>query len=104
MYRLRLRPEGFDARPDRPSSLRAEAQRRYRTYAAERRRSGGRDAARGAEQVTELTRQVRALYEDTVVPVAEIARIAGVSERTLYKYAARGGWERRRATQDIESA
>src|SRR5205814_1077213 len=36
---------------------------------------------------TPLTEQVRALYEETVVPVREIARLAGVTERTIYKYA-----------------
>ena len=33
---------------------------------------------------------VRVLYEDTVTSVAEVARLAGVSERTLYKYVVRG--------------
>lgn len=31
------------------------------------------------------------------MPVREIARLAGVSERTLYKYVQRGGWQRRHA-------
>ncbi|MGH6768597.1 MAG: hypothetical protein ACRECO_06195 [Xanthobacteraceae bacterium] len=44
---------------------------------------------------TPLTREARRLYEETVVPVREIARLAGVSERTLYKYVQRGGWRRR---------
>jgi hypothetical protein len=39
-----------------------------------------------------LTEQVRALYEGGVVPVREVARIAGVSERTLYKYVQTLGW------------
>ena len=39
--------------------------------------------------------QVRALYEDSDVPVREIARRAGVSERTLYKYVERHAWRRR---------
>jgi hypothetical protein len=39
--------------------------------------------------------RLRALYEDSVVPVREIARIAGVTERTLYKYVQKGGWRRR---------
>ena len=39
--------------------------------------------------------RLRALYEEDVVPVREIARIAGVTERTLYKYIARGAWRRR---------
>jgi hypothetical protein len=38
---------------------------------------------------------VQYLYEQTVVPVREIARLLGVSERTLYKYVARHGWQRR---------
>ena len=44
-----------------------------------------------------------ALYEDTVTPVAEIARLAGVSERTLYKYVQRGGWRRRYAGRGAEA-
>ena len=32
---------------------------------------------------------MRALYEGSAVPVREIARLAGVSERTLYKYVAK---------------
>jgi predicted DNA-binding transcriptional regulator AlpA len=42
-----------------------------------------------------LTDRVRALYENTIVPVREIARLLGVSERTIYKYVARYGWQRR---------
>jgi Helix-turn-helix domain of resolvase len=42
-----------------------------------------------------LIARVRALYEDTVVPVHEIARTVGVTERTIYKYAARHGWKQR---------
>jgi hypothetical protein len=42
-----------------------------------------------------LTERVRDLYENSIVPVREIARLAGVTERTLYKYVARGGWQRR---------
>jgi len=104
MTSIRLRPAGFDARPGRPSSLRAQARRVYRTKSKELVGEIQNDAARGDEQVTALTLQVRALYEDSVVPVAEIARIAGVSERTLYKYVAKGGWRRRHGTQDIASA
>jgi len=116
--RIRQRPAGFDARPERPSSLRAQAQRVFRA-AAERADTlkdtplpnpppqGGREPAVRAEgkenqqarveseNLTPLTRQVRALYEDSVVPVAEIARLAGVHERTLYKYAEKGQWRRR---------
>jgi hypothetical protein len=45
--------------------------------------------------VNALAERVRALYETSVVPVREIARLVGVSERTLYKYVARGAWKRR---------
>ena len=44
-----------------------------------------------------LTARVRALYERSAVPVAEIARLCGVSERTIYKYAARHNWQPRYA-------
>jgi hypothetical protein len=149
--RIRLRPAGFDARPHRPSSLRAQAQRVFRAK-AERDEvlrkpvvdrlskdtplpnpppQGGREqtgvgarkqTGRGAReqtvpgvreedssgvverQMTTLTRHVRALYENSVVPVAEIARLAGVHQRTLYKYVQKGGWRRRHATQDLASA
>jgi len=51
----------------------------------------------GARAVdTALTAQARALYEDSAVPVREIARLSGVCERTLYKYVRKGGWQRRR--------
>jgi hypothetical protein len=42
-----------------------------------------------------LTDEARHLYENTIVPVREIARLAGVSEPTIYKYVRRGGWKRR---------
>jgi helix-turn-helix resolvase-like protein len=134
----RLRPAGFDARPERPSSLRAQAQRVYRKkseaaasaaaptpdrgFPSRAARDGGGEQQaggvdgeqaalaadeardRGEEQVTELTRQVRALYEAGVVPVAEIARLAGVAERTLYRYVEKGGWRRRYATHAIAAA
>jgi len=47
-----------------------------------------------------LTEKVRALYEGSAVPVAEIARLAGVTERTLYKYAQKGRWKGRYAWTD----
>jgi hypothetical protein len=40
---------------------------------------------------------VRALYEHSAVPVAEIAKLAGVTERTIYKYAAKQRWKPRYA-------
>jgi hypothetical protein len=45
----------------------------------------------------DLMAQVRALYEGSAVPVREIARRAGVSERTLYKYARKNNWAPRYA-------
>jgi hypothetical protein len=52
-------------------------------------------AQAGSGTPTELTARARALYEAGVVPVAAIARLCGVHQRTLYKYVARGGWRRR---------
>ena len=43
----------------------------------------------------DLTARARALYEDSAVPVREIAAVAGVSERTIYKYAAKHAWKPR---------
>ena len=40
---------------------------------------------------------MRALYEHSAVSVAEIARLAGVTERTIYKYAAKEQWTPRYA-------
>ena len=48
-----------------------------------------------AMQTTDLTARARALYEGSGVPVREIARLAGVSERTIYKYAAKQSWRPR---------
>lgn len=56
----------------------------------------GKQASGGGEKrEPDLMTRVRALYEDSTVPVAEIARLVGVTERTLYKYAAKGEWRRR---------
>ena len=51
-----------------------------------------------------LTDRVRALYEDTATPVHEIARLAGVNQRTLYRYVAKGGWRRRYPWRGVEAA
>ncbi|MEX0841132.1 MAG: hypothetical protein WD039_02455 [Xanthobacteraceae bacterium] len=48
--------------------------------------------------------RVRGLYENSAVPVREIARLAGVSERTLYKYVRKGGWRRRYAGRGAAAA
>jgi predicted transcriptional regulator len=100
----RLLPAGFDARPHRLSSLRAQARRNFRAMAArddvlktpaecaareERNRAGANDS------LSLLTALARALYEESCVPISEIARLAGVHERTLYKHARRHRWRRR---------
>jgi hypothetical protein len=41
--------------------------------------------------------RLRALYEDSALPVPEIARLAGVTERMIYKHALKRGWKRRAA-------
>ena len=56
---------------------------------------GNRKRGGGAKKETKLTECVRALYEDSAVPVREIAALAGVTERTLYKYVERHNWKRR---------
>lgn len=48
----------------------------------------------GGEKITLMAR-VQALYEDSAVPVREIARLCGVTERTLYRYVEKGRWRRR---------
>jgi len=55
--------------------------------------SGG--AAPAARAPTRLTKRVRKLYEESAVPVREIAAAAGVTERTVYKYAAKHDWRPR---------
>jgi len=81
------------------TSVRALAREIYTTMSEKEARAGG-----GGESPPyiapsavgpELMAQVRALYEDSEVPVREIARRAGVSERTLYKYVERHAWRRR---------
>jgi predicted transcriptional regulator len=53
----------------------------------------GSQLARGrAEGEQNLTQKARSLYENSAVPVAEIARLCGVTERTIYKYAAKERW------------
>ena len=96
----------------RRSSQRALAREIYRQMVAARAGDtplpnpppqGGREQAEvgegGAQGRTaqNLTEKVRALYEHSAVPVAEIASVAGVTERTIYKYAAREQWTPRYA-------
>jgi hypothetical protein len=88
----------------REPSLRADARARYRERAARDEATAG--AAPPAYLAptklmqsgdATLTQRVQALYEGSALPVREIARIAGVSERTLYKYVQKGRWRRRNA-------
>jgi hypothetical protein len=95
-------------------SVRAAAQRLFREMAGEGAPGphagtplpnpppqGGREHAvlgeGQADTASDLMAQVRRLYEETFMPVREIARRAGVSERTLYKYARKGTWKPRYA-------
>jgi predicted transcriptional regulator len=48
-----------------------------------------------APTAPDLTARARALYETSAVPVREIARLCGVTERTIYKYAAKDVWTKR---------
>jgi len=62
---------------------------------AEAREASGGGSRGRAEGEQNLTKKVRALYENSAVPVREIASVAGVTERTIYKYAAKLAWKRR---------
>ena len=88
----------------RRSSLRAHAREIYRDLAAKKDAKQTADPPSprglGGQAAHNLTEKVRALYEDSAVPVAEIAATAGVTERTLYKYARKGGWKPRYAWID----
>jgi hypothetical protein len=51
----------------------------------------------GGGEKPDLMAHVRRMYEDSIIPVRDIARRAGVAERTLYKYARKNGWKPRYA-------
>jgi hypothetical protein len=114
-------PQGGGGRARRARSLRRDARERYRAAA----KAAGLDASAFADASADksaepacadasadkstvpvtstetsadtlLTERVRALYEGSVVPVCEIARLIGVSDRMIYQYARTGGWRRRR--------
>jgi hypothetical protein len=80
--------------PSPPPSLPVALSSNVRGATAE---SGGRGQTEQAGEAKEqsLTERARALYEDTVVPVREIARLVGVTERTILKYAAKHDWKPR---------
>ncbi len=94
----------------RRSSVRAQARRNYCELkqtiptatptpgpspqgGGEKQEAGREQNAAQAEPT--LMQRIRALYEDSAVPVREIAAIAGVTERTLYKYVEKHDWKRR---------
>ncbi len=109
----RLRSSSFGAASlRREKSLRKDARERYLELAEKDAphpdplpASGEREKKEGGgESVPSLTERVRALYEEDVVPVRELAALAGVTERTLYKYIEKGGWRRRYAVRGVEAA
>jgi len=84
----------------RRSSVRAQARENYRKLKQNNplpdpSPQGGREQKEGGGEKYDLMHRVRALYEASAVPVREIATIAGVSERTLYKYVRKHDWKRR---------
>jgi hypothetical protein len=86
----------------RRSSVRAHARKLYRDLAAKK--ATADPPSPGGFGGQGLTARVRALYEDSAVPVREIAGVAGVTERTIYKYAAKQRWKKRYArTGDFAS-
>ena len=57
----------------------------------------GEQAVPAGGEKADLMAHLRAMYEDSIVPVRDIARHAGVTERTLYKYARKQAWKPRYA-------
>ena len=78
-------------------SVRAAARDIY----AESTEQEARDPARAG--APDLMAAVRALYEDSAVPVREIAARTGVTERTIYKYASKGQWRPRYLWSDASA-
>jgi len=90
--------------PNPPPHSSPDGERPLAYGGREKEGSGGREqtepGARGqaecaAGEQPDLMARVQALYEDSAVPVSEIARLVGVNERTLYRYVALGNWKRR---------
>jgi hypothetical protein len=119
---------GDGARLFRARSLHADAQRRYNAAAdgdealrqgaaSPSDRLGGEGEAKdnkprtgwlgrppGEVEHSLLTHQARALYEAGVVPVRAVARLCGVSLRTLYHHVHKQGWRRRRSSVPRDAA
>jgi len=60
-------------------------------------KGGGEQAVPAGGEKADLMAHLRAMYEDSIIPVRDIARHAGVTERTLYKYARKQAWKPRYA-------
>jgi DNA invertase Pin-like site-specific DNA recombinase len=89
-------PQGCGGHARRAPALRTAARERYLTAA----KAAGLDAPAApactdAAADASLTERVRALYEGSIVPVREIARLVGVGERRIYRYARKLGWKAR---------
>jgi hypothetical protein len=69
-------------------ALRAAACERMRTVAEA-------EGLPSADAELSFADRLRQLYEQSALPVREIARIAAIAERTLFSYVQRGGWKRR---------
>lgn len=99
---------GSGARLRRDRSMLADAQRRFNAAAGEDAMTmeQGRWCGRppGEVELTLVTHEARALYEGGVVPVREIARLCGVSVRTLYHHVHARGWRRRRSSVPRDGA
>src|SRR5690242_3608388 len=81
------------------TSARAYAREVYCALAEKEGLARASDCA-GEAKDTDLMARVRGLYEDSAVPVREIARLAGVTERTIYKYAQKHAWQPRYRWRD----
>ena len=71
---------------------------REQTADERRRAAGWMGRPPGEVELSLLTHQARALYEARVVPVGALARLCGVSLRTLYHHVHKQGWRRRRSS------
>jgi hypothetical protein len=78
-----------------PSQRKAARERYLASASAERLDRVVAPAAPATPAEPALTERVRTLYESGVVPVREIARLVGVGERQIYRYAQRLGWKAR---------
>lgn len=67
-----------------------------RAAACERMRAAAQaEGLPSADAELSFADRLRQLYEQSALPVREIARIAGIADRTLFSYVQRGGWKRR---------